>query len=431
MTKATAPTVANVQTFAGKSQKAGPARREIPMSKVAPAAGSGTQTASTYAVVPRAVLDDLSLSDAAVRLFAVLDARVTTKASQQIRQDTLAEQLGWSVRKVQRALGDLVAAGHVSVKHTARSSRVSVTNGARVKKDRAAAGSGTRGTAARMGTGARSGHSGHSGDTTNLSQHTPSDDKSVAGDTTNLTDLYRSTSLRNTDTTAQPRALTRAGVPIITEPEREPREPKTQNMPADDGPDIMPDRVLVDYLTEIWKVTGHHLDRNHLTEGVLTRIHQHGTSAQETARVAAAQLAAQGTKVRNPAGFLVKVVLPGIADQTLTAPPAPKPTPTPKPLSEITSAARCEHGAEIGRCALCRQDKPAQAKRCIHSRPKGDCLPCRLRDEHYRRIAAVGPEQAEIVIDHGCGHQERKPDGSCNRCRLEIAAAKLAMAASA
>lgn len=394
------------------------------MTKVAPRAKARTETAATYAVMPRRVLDDRSLSDAAVRLFAVLDARVTTKASQQIRQDTLAEQLGWSRSKVQRALSDLVAAGHVTVQHTARSSRVSVTNPARVKKSRAAARNGTDGTT--------------SGDASNLTPHTPSSVKSDAADASNLTPLYRNTSLRNTDMTAQPRALTRAGVPIISEtkPDWLPDQsgspdPKAQTMPADDGPEIMQDRVLVDYLTAIWRSTGHHLDRNHLTEGVLTRIHQHGTSAQDTAARAAEQLAAKGSAVRNPAGYLVRVVLPAIADQTLTAPPAPKPTPTPPAVAEIAKAARCEHGAEIGRCALCRQARE-RTRTCIHGQ-RGDCEPCQSQDRHYNRIAAVGPDRSATAPESGCGHPEWRPDGKCLRCAVEIAEIKrsLGMAATA
>jgi len=238
---------------------------------------------------------------------------------------------------------------------------------------------------------------------------------------------------------AQPRAA-RASVPIISEtkPDWLPDQsgspdPKAQTMPADDGPEIMQDRVLVDYLTAIWRSTGHHLDRNHLTEGVLTRIHQHGTSAQETAARAAEQLAAKGSAVRNPAGYLVRVVLPAIADQTLTAPPAPKPTPTPPAVAEIAKAARCEHGAEIGRCALCRQEKAPRVERCIHSRPKGECSPCRVQGDYYDRIAAVGPDKAATAPESGCGHPEWRPDGKCLRCAAEIAEIKrsLGMAATA
>ena len=386
------------------------------MTKVAPRAKARTETAATYAVVPRAVLDNQSLSDAAVRLFAVLDARVTTKASQQIRQDTLAEQLGWSRSKVQRALGHLVTAGYVTVQHTARSSRVSVTNASRVSKRRGSQSKEPPGTT--------------SGDASNLTPHTPSSVKSAAADASNLTPLYRNTSLRNTDMTAQPRAA-RASVPIITEPKPDwlpdqsgSPDPKAQTMPADDGPEIMPDRVLVDYLTAIWRSTGHHLDRNHLTEGVLTRIHQHGTSAQETAARAAEQLAAKGSAVRNPAGYLVRVVLPAIADQTLTAPPAPKPTPTPPAVAEIAKAARCEHGAEIGRCALCRQAKAATAT-CMHGQT-GDCATCRIQEQQHR----LTPEP---VTDIGCGHPERRPDGKCLGCAVETAEIKrsLAMAGTA
>lgn len=388
------------------------------MTKVAPRTKTSTEKGDLYAVVPCAVLNDQSLSDAAVRLFCVLDARVTTKSSQQIRQDTLAEQLGWSRSKVQRALGDLVAAGHVSVKHTARSSRISVTNSRRSK---------STGSQRREPTGTTSGAA------SNLRQHTPSSVKSEAAAASNMTPLYRNTSLRNTSMAAQPRAE-RAGVPSISEtkPDWVPdhSEKPTAQKHAADGPEIMPDRVLLDYLTAIWDSTGHHLDRNHLTEGVLTRIHQHGTSPKDTADLAAKMLAAKGSTVRNPAGFLVRVVLPTIADQILTEPPAPKATPTPPPLAQVTSAARCDHGAEIGRCALCRQEKPAADPSCVHGQKQATCTPCRSWEQEQRQ--SFLDTHPEIVTDHSCGHQERKPDGSCPRCSLEVLVTKrsLAMAAN-
>lgn len=360
------------------------------MSKVAPSTRAGTETATRYAVVPRAVLDDRSLSDAAVRLFAVLDARVTTKSSQQIRQDTLAEQLGWSRSKVQRTLGHLVAAGYVTVQHTARSSRVSVSNPARVSK--------------RTGSQHREPAGTTNGAASNLMQHTPSSVKSDAADASNLTPLYRNTSLRNTSIPAQPRALTRAGVPIISETKPEwvaeqSPEPAAQDMNAD-AAEIMQAPVLLDYLTEIWRTTGHHLDRNHLTEGVLTRIHQHGTSAQDTARAAAEMLAAKGSKVTNPAGYLVAVVLPAIANQTLTAAPAPTPTPTPPPVVEVTTAPRCDHGAEVGRCALCRLEQSQRPRNCYHGRVITECSAC--APAHERRLkhdqaAAAGVRQPALT----------------------------------
>lgn len=374
------------------------------MTKIAPDVGTGIETGSRYAVVPRSVYDDHRLSDAAVRLYCALDGRVTVKASQQIRQDTLAEQLGWSVRKVQRALGELAAAGYITTKATARSSRVSVVNPARV----------TRGT--------RSGHRGTPGNrepaTTNLAEQTECYDKSGGAATTNLAELYISTSLSNTGMTAQPPPWA-ASAPIIT-------DEKPKSMPAADAPEIMPDRVLVDYLTEIWRKTGHHIDRNHLTEGVLTRIHQQGGNPQDTARAAAHQLAAKGDRVRNPAGYLVRVVLPGIADQSLTAPPAPKPTPTPPPVAEITTAARCDHGAELGRCALCRTDSKTKSTKpsCHHYNtplPDGRCPTCvaveRDHAENFRRL--VLEDQASALE---CYHGQTA--GRCLSCVIEAEQAR-------
>ena len=374
------------------------------MTKIAPPVGTGIETGSRYAVVPRSIYDDHQLTDAAVRLYCVLDGRVTVKASQQIRQDTLAEQLGWSVRKVQRALGELSAAGYITTKATARSSRLSVNNPARVSR-------GTR--AARRGT-AGNGEP----DTTNLAEQTECYDKSDVADTTNLAELYINTSSRNTYMAAPPPPEA-ASVPIITA-EKHGTMAAQSGMHAD-GPEIMPDRVLVDYLTAIWRKTGHHLDRNHLTEGVLTRIHQQGGNPQDTARAAAHQLAAKGDRVRNPAGYLVRVVLPGIADQTLTAPPAPKPTPTPPPVAAITTATRCDHGAELGRCALCRQKGPARTC-CIHGQ-YGPCTPCKVaKDEHQKSFQRLVLEDQGHALDpqRKCpNHGEIAP---CSRCATEFAA---------
>lgn len=389
------------------------------MTKIAPPTGTGIETGSRYAVVPRSIYDDHQLTDAAVRLYCVLDGRVTVKASQQIRQDTLAEQLGWSVRKVQRALGELSAAGYITTKATARSSRLSVNNPARLSR-------GTR--PARRGTAGN-----REPDTTNLAEQTECYDKSGGADTTDLAELYINTSLRNTYMTAQPPPEA-ASVPIIGETKPDwvtdrsgSPDPKAKSMHAADGPEIMPDRVLMDYLTAIWQKTGHHLDRNHLTEGVLTRIYQQGGNPQDTARAAAHQLAAKADRVRNPAGYLVRVVLPGIADQTLTAPPAPKPTPTPPPVADVNTAARCDHGAELGRCALCRQEKPAPRTSCVHGQ-YGPCTPCKVaKEQHLESFhRLVLEDHQDQPLDHGCGHPERRPDGKCLRCVAEIAAAKKA-----
>lgn len=318
------------------------------MAKIAPPDPAGTQTRTRYALVPRDVYDDDTLSDAAVRLFCVLDGRVTGKGSQQIRQDTIAEQLRWSRRKVQRALGELVAAGYITTKATARSSRLAVHNPvrqskkARTKPDRVVPSTGNQ--AGTTGTSAA--------DASNLAPHNPSSVKSGAADASNLAPLYRNTSLRNTDMTAQPPPWA-ASAPSITAETRGTMAAQG-GMPDADGPEITPDRVLVDYVTEIWRATGHNLDRNRRTDPLLTRIHQHGIGPQDAARLAAEQLSANAGKVRNPAGFLVSVVLPGIANQILTAPPAPKPTPIPPPVAEIAKARTCMHGAEIGRCAICR-----------------------------------------------------------------------------
>ena len=63
-----------------------------------------------------------------------------------------------------------------------------------------------------------------------------------------------------------------------------------------------------------------------------------------------------GEPIHRLAGFVVGVVLPGIAQgqSAPTAAPAQQ-TPIPPTYQELLEQPVCEHGAEQGRCALCRR----------------------------------------------------------------------------
>jgi hypothetical protein len=105
-----------------------------PDPKVAPDLDARAEVGHHFAVVPAEVLKDPAISDAAARLYGVLDSRITGTGSQRIRQDTLAADLGWSPSKVKRAMSELVKAGYVLQTRTSRSSRLSVVNPVRYRR---------------------------------------------------------------------------------------------------------------------------------------------------------------------------------------------------------------------------------------------------------------------------------------------------------
>lgn len=384
----------------------------IRMTKVAPRAEVGANMPTRYAIVPRCVLEDQALTDAAVRLYGILDARVGKHRSQQIRQDTLATDLGWSVSKVQRSLAELESAGLVAVQRTPRSSRYAVTNPARVRGT-------TSGTARHA-----------SSDSANLTEQPEWSVSPEVSDTSDLTEPLSSTSLRNTYMGGTPPRLSAASVPSsnAVDGARITHGSADRGM-NDDAADIQRTNT---YLAAITAATGIHLDANHLTVASIKKIHQHGLTAEDTARLAAAQLGSARGTIRNPSGFLVRVVLPHIAENRLNQPP--RPTPAPPALHEISEAERCGHGEISGRCALCRQSwasKPTKA-RCIHYvtlNADGECPRCIRESKDAQR------QFRELILedqpqDVGCGHQERRSDGKCLRCATEVAAAKAAIAAT-
>lgn len=63
--------------------------------------------------VPGSVSLDSRLSDRAVRLYSLLSAYVFHGTTTSIGQRLLAERLGWSQSKVNRAMAELIACDHV------------------------------------------------------------------------------------------------------------------------------------------------------------------------------------------------------------------------------------------------------------------------------------------------------------------------------
>lgn len=97
---------------------------------------SAPSSARVYSVLPRAVLADASLSDAAVRLYGLLDSRQTSASRVRVTRALLAADTGWSLSKVVRVLDELRDAGWLRSHRTGRSSSYSVLNPAREQQTR-------------------------------------------------------------------------------------------------------------------------------------------------------------------------------------------------------------------------------------------------------------------------------------------------------
>lgn len=396
----------------------------ICMSKIAPLPGSGANKPTLYAIVPRSVLEDRALTDAAVRLYGVLDSRVGKYKDQQIRRDTLAADLGWSVSKVTRSLAELETAGLVAVKRTPRSSRYAVVNPARSRSRESGIARGSRGSA-----------ESDSSDVSNLTQQSEWCVNSDPSDVSNLTRLLSITSLSNTSMAGSPAAPERGGGdPSISGDEKTGNDREMAgNGETSQRPEMNDDAAAIkkrtnNYLAAITAKTRIHLDANHLTAAAITTIHRHGLTAEETAGLVAQQLRAARGTIRNPAGFIVKYCLPHIAENRINA--EPEETKTPPAWAVVTTADRCDHGEIAGRCALCRQAKQQQptgkTRKCGHYvtiNAEGKCPTCvRLEDEHRERIQDLLGIEPNL-----CFHGERGP---CLKCAQELDAARASIAAA-
>lgn len=89
-------------------------------------------TRAPFAMTPHEVARDPSLTLAARVLYTVLDGHAGEEYVTRVRQDTLARELGESLRTVQRALAELVSAGLLLVERTGRSNVYQVLNPSRM-----------------------------------------------------------------------------------------------------------------------------------------------------------------------------------------------------------------------------------------------------------------------------------------------------------
>lgn len=101
------------------------------MSKVTDTPHHGEVIPRGYSIVPHDVARDPSLSPIARLLYVLIDGHVGNKDGFQIKQETLAKELGVSVRTVRRYLKELEQAGWIHTRHTWRTALTRVENPAR------------------------------------------------------------------------------------------------------------------------------------------------------------------------------------------------------------------------------------------------------------------------------------------------------------
>lgn len=322
------------------------------MAKVAPTSRQNAP-ATRYALVPLDLLRDPGLSDAAKLLYAELDGRVTSKERQQVRQDTVAVNLGWSLRKVQRASAQLVKAGHITVQRTRASSVYSVVNPVR-----------------KPSTGHPRDTAGHLGHLGRHAEKPPVSGVPDSGNTSPIPAISGGSHLGN-DTSGVPDTTPAAGTYRNTSYINNSRQEAVYQTRSARGYTANSttaaavnycNETVESYLQAITEATGHTIEANRATRPLIERIQSAGISAQDTAHLVNASLAAGNGSVTNPPGFIVKVVLPELAGNPCREPsPTPSPTPTPPSLAEIQTATPCKHGEIRGQsgCALCRTQPPA------------------------------------------------------------------------
>lgn len=268
-----------------------------------------------YALIPVSVVQNPAISDAAVRLYAALDGRITSAESARIRQDTLAADLGWSRSKVQRTLGELVAAELVESKRTSRSSRMAVRNPVR-----------------------RSVDSGSS-DASSVTQQRERCVIRDAADASDLTPPQINISLiSNQQQSAEPAPATPTPAGLADE-----KPPTT-------------DSKIRDYLEAVADACGAELAATRTVQKLLGKVKGRGITPRDLGALVAAAAAVEQDKVRDMPAWIVGYVLPAIAAGEMTeTPAASRPTPTPPTAAELATATRCTHGEIDGRCPLCRR----------------------------------------------------------------------------
>lgn len=262
----------------------------------------------SFAVVPVAVIREQQISDAAFRLYAALDGRITQTKSLRLRQDTLAADLGWSVSKVKRCMGELVAVGLVESSRTSRSSRLKVLNPVRRTVDNLP------------------------GDRSDLS---PQDVRSVNSDPADRSDLTPpqiNNSLINNNNSVVGQTPTPTATGFSNE------------------------NPIGGYIEAIAKA-GVQLSPTKTIQRLLGKIKTQGVTPPELTELVRRYLAA-GVNIANPTPYVAGYVLIELAEGR--RPAAPKTAPGQMSPTELANARRCEHGAVTGQCALCRSSSTAE-----------------------------------------------------------------------
>lgn len=277
---------------------------------------SSPPPSSGYAVVPRDVLTDSRLSDRAVRVYALLDAR-TTGRPVYVRVPVLAQDLGVSERTIERSLAELVALGYVVRERTRRVTRTAVLNPVRAA-DRAKA---------------------------QAVRH----DKSVAPVPTNLSAPSRNNSLRNKTQDKGDRGTRRDPVPVV----------------AAAGP------LAEAYVLAIAQATSQPLKPTNAVKALVLKIAARGMTPAQAGEAAQSRLLmAQALRaIYSPAAFLASTVLQDLAEGA-PVPQEPSPTPLPPPVAEVlprqtldldARADSAERGIAACRAALRREELDAVA----------------------------------------------------------------------
>lgn len=340
-----------------------------------------------YAIVPNGLIRS-ELSMAAKLLFVTLDGRrAGNNRDRGIRVGaaTLAADMRVSESTVKRAAAELIEAGWLERRRTGRTNSWRLTNPARTGKRVASMqppleeSPGNPRESRESGGPTGPGPLGTTGTTSPRDSRTVTSEPSDRSPVTVLQSITRE-NYNNTDDvvpaagpSGQPRDdhhrgngsettdhddRSQASASTTTEqrvPSGDERTAKTKTAaPATDS--------AATYLAEINAATGARLVMTRPLRELLQKIDANGIPPAEAALTASAWLAAKGSKVRHPDGFLASIVLPSMADGQELEEPAQQATPIPPAYKDITEAPTCDHGAAIGACALCRQgqEHPSQ-----------------------------------------------------------------------
>ena len=367
-------------------------------------------SAPGYAITPNAVLRDTRLSTTARLLYSLLDGRRAAGPGKskgiRVSVATLAADLGCAESTVRRVAGELEDAGWLARRRTGRTSSWALTNPVRTGKtaskitalERTLDGLevGSVGSAdqpliahqradsltePRVGRLEASNEGGTAGGPLGHGARAPISERSDRSSASALQSItredYNSTAaqrpvgpqapLRGTGSD-QPSSPTSASASreqrdLVRDQDMQEhaKSPKAARAAASGW-------LLPAYLDEINAATGAKLRPSPQLRELVDKIAARAILPDEAALTAAAWLAVKGGKIKSPEGFLASVVLPSLAEgQGLDVEPA-KPTPTPPAYRELAAQPRCQHGAEQGRCALCRRS-PSPAEPSEPSEP--------------------------------------------------------------